>query len=46
MTTATQVCRVPLAHIHRGETTEDAIDEAFRMPMFLSMTCGIYYCGT
>jgi len=27
---AAQVCRVPLAHIHGGETTEGAIDEAFR----------------
>ena len=25
-----QVCRIPLAHIHGGETTEGAIDEAFR----------------
>lgn len=30
MAAATQVCRVPLAHIHGGETTEGAIDEAFR----------------
>lgn len=27
---AAQVCRVPLAHIHGGETTEGATDEAFR----------------
>jgi len=27
---AAQVCRVPLGHIHGGETTEGAIDEAFR----------------
>ena len=27
---AAQVCRVPVAHIHGGETTEGAIDEAFR----------------
>ena len=27
---AAQVCRVTLAHIHGGETTEGAIDEAFR----------------
>jgi UDP-hydrolysing UDP-N-acetyl-D-glucosamine 2-epimerase len=27
---AAQVCRVPLAHIHGGETTEGAVDEAFR----------------
>jgi len=27
---AAQVCRIPLAHIHGGETTEGAIDEAFR----------------
>lgn len=27
---AGQVCRVPVAHIHGGETTEGAIDEAFR----------------
>jgi GDP/UDP-N,N'-diacetylbacillosamine 2-epimerase (hydrolysing) len=27
---AAQVCRVPIAHIHGGETTEGAIDEAFR----------------
>ena len=30
MAAASQVCRVPLAHIHGGETTEGAIDEAFR----------------
>lgn len=30
MAAATQVCRVPLAHIHGGETTEGVIDEAFR----------------
>jgi UDP-hydrolysing UDP-N-acetyl-D-glucosamine 2-epimerase len=30
MATVAQVCRVPLAHIHGGETTEGAIDEAFR----------------
>jgi UDP-hydrolysing UDP-N-acetyl-D-glucosamine 2-epimerase len=30
MAAATQICRVPLAHIHGGETTEGAIDEAFR----------------
>ena len=30
MATTAQVCRVPLAHIHGGETTEGAIDEAFR----------------
>ena len=30
MAAATQVCRVPLAHIHGGEITEGAIDEAFR----------------
>ncbi len=28
--TAAQVCRVPVAHIHGGETTQGAIDEAFR----------------
>jgi GDP/UDP-N,N'-diacetylbacillosamine 2-epimerase (hydrolysing) len=27
---AAQVCRVPMAHIHGGEITEGAIDEAFR----------------
>ncbi len=27
---AAHVCRVPIAHIHGGETTEGAIDEAFR----------------
>ena len=27
---AAQVCRVPIAHIHGGETTEGAVDEAFR----------------
>ncbi len=27
---AAQVCGIPLAHIHGGETTEAAIDEAFR----------------
>jgi GDP/UDP-N,N'-diacetylbacillosamine 2-epimerase (hydrolysing) len=30
MAAAAPVCRVPLAHIHGGETTEGAIDEAFR----------------
>ena len=30
MAAAAQVCRVPLAHIHGGESTEGAIDEAFR----------------
>jgi len=30
MAAASQVCRVPLAHIHGGERTEGAIDEAFR----------------
>ena len=30
MAAAAQVCRVPLVHIHGGETTEGAIDEAFR----------------
>ena len=30
MAAAAQVCRVPLAHIHGGETTEGAVDEAFR----------------
>jgi len=30
MAAAAQVCRVSLAHIHGGETTEGAIDEAFR----------------
>ena len=30
MAASAQVCRVPLAHIHGGETTEGAIDEAFR----------------
>jgi GDP/UDP-N,N'-diacetylbacillosamine 2-epimerase (hydrolysing) len=30
MAAATHVCRVPLAHIHGGEATEGAIDEAFR----------------
>ena len=30
MAAVSQVCRVPLAHIHGGETTEGAIDEAFR----------------
>ncbi len=30
MAAAAHVCRVPLAHIHGGETTEGAIDEAFR----------------
>jgi GDP/UDP-N,N'-diacetylbacillosamine 2-epimerase (hydrolysing) len=28
--TAAQVCRIPIAHIHGGETTLGAIDEAFR----------------
>lgn len=27
---AAQICRVPVAHIHGGETTQGAIDEAFR----------------
>jgi len=30
MAAAAHICRVPLAHIHGGETTEGAIDEAFR----------------
>lgn len=30
MAAAAQVCRVPVAHIHGGEATEGAIDEAFR----------------
>jgi UDP-hydrolysing UDP-N-acetyl-D-glucosamine 2-epimerase len=30
MAAAAQVCQVPLAHIHGGEITEGAIDEAFR----------------
>ena len=30
MAAAAQVCRVPVAHIHGGETTQGAIDEAFR----------------
>jgi GDP/UDP-N,N'-diacetylbacillosamine 2-epimerase (hydrolysing) len=30
MAAAAQVSRVPLAHIHGGETTEGVIDEAFR----------------
>jgi GDP/UDP-N,N'-diacetylbacillosamine 2-epimerase (hydrolysing) len=30
MAAASQVSRVPLAHIHGGETTEGVIDEAFR----------------
>lgn len=30
MAAAAQVCRVPMAHIHGGEITEGAIDEAFR----------------
>jgi len=30
MAAAAQICRVPLAHIHGGEITEGAIDEAFR----------------
>ncbi|MCX6038331.1 MAG: UDP-N-acetylglucosamine 2-epimerase [Chloroflexi bacterium] len=30
MAAAAQVCRVPVAHIHGGETTHGAIDEAFR----------------
>jgi len=30
MAAAAQVCRVPLAHIHGGESTQGAIDEAFR----------------
>ena len=28
--TAAQVCRIPIAHIHGGEITQGAIDEAFR----------------
>jgi len=27
---AAQICRVPIAHIHGGESTEGAVDEAFR----------------
>lgn len=27
---AAQICRIPVAHIHGGETTEGAVDEAFR----------------
>jgi GDP/UDP-N,N'-diacetylbacillosamine 2-epimerase (hydrolysing) len=30
MAAVAQVCRIPLAHIHGGEATEGAIDEAFR----------------
>ena len=30
MAASAQVCRIPVAHIHGGETTEGAIDEAFR----------------
>jgi len=30
MAAVAQVCQIPLAHIHGGETTEGAIDEAFR----------------
>lgn len=30
MAAAAQVCRLPIAHIHGGETTEGAIDESFR----------------
>lgn len=30
MAAASQICRIPLAHIHGGETTEGAVDEAFR----------------
>ena len=30
MAAAAQVCRVPLSHIYGGESTEGAIDEAFR----------------
>jgi GDP/UDP-N,N'-diacetylbacillosamine 2-epimerase (hydrolysing) len=30
MAAAAQVCQVPLAHIHGGESTEGSIDEAFR----------------
>jgi len=30
MAAAAQVCRIPMAHISGGETTEGAIDEAFR----------------
>ncbi len=28
--TAAQICRIPIAHIHGGEITQGAIDEAFR----------------
>jgi GDP/UDP-N,N'-diacetylbacillosamine 2-epimerase (hydrolysing) len=27
---AAQICRIPIAHIHGGETTQGSIDEAFR----------------
>ncbi len=27
---AAQICRIPIAHIHGGETTQGAVDEAFR----------------
>lgn len=27
---AAQICRIPMAHIHGGETTQGAVDEAFR----------------
>lgn len=30
MAGAAQVCRIPMAHIHGGETTQGAVDEAFR----------------
>jgi GDP/UDP-N,N'-diacetylbacillosamine 2-epimerase (hydrolysing) len=30
MAAAAQVCRIPIAHIHGGETTQGAVDEAFR----------------
>lgn len=30
MAAAAQICRVPVAHIHGGEITQGAIDEAFR----------------
>jgi len=30
MAAAAQICQIPVAHIHGGETTEGAIDEAFR----------------
>ncbi len=28
--TAAQICRVPVGHVHGGETSEGAVDEAFR----------------